>query len=82
MFWYVFILLHFTSFTHSPNPEIPPNPNPVRLAGGNLTAGRVEIYYNNLWGTICDDHWTLTEAGVICRELGFPGAMAALSNGA
>ena len=82
MVQYAFILLQFISFTHSPNPDIPLNPYPVRLAGGNHTAGRVEIFYNGLWGTICDDHWTLTEAGIICRELGFPGAMAALSNAA
>ena len=81
-FRYAFILLQFISVTHSPHPDIPTNTNPVRLAGGNHTAGRVEIFYNGLWGTICDDHWTLTEANITCWELGFPGALAALSNGA
>ena len=74
--------LQFISFIHSPHSDIPLNPYPVRLANGNLTAGRVEIFYNGQWGTICDDHWTQREADIICRELGFPGAMAALSNGA
>ena len=33
----------------------------------------MEIFYNNEWGTICDDHWTFDEATVVCRSLGFPG---------
>ena len=54
--------------------DIPINPNPIRLVNGsNSTRGRVEIYYNNEWGTICDDHWTINEARVICHSLGFPG---------
>ena len=54
------------------------NKYPVRLAdGANKHEGRVEIYYNNEWGTICDDHWTMTEANVTCQSLGFPGAVRA-----
>ncbi|PIK53454.1 putative deleted in malignant brain tumors 1 protein isoform X1 [Apostichopus japonicus] len=44
----------------------------VRLADGSVpTEGRVEIFYNNEWGTICDDHWQREDAEVICRQLGY-----------
>uniref|UniRef100_A0A8C2N4G0 Macrophage receptor with collagenous structure n=1 Tax=Cricetulus griseus TaxID=10029 RepID=A0A8C2N4G0_CRIGR len=42
----------------------------VRIVGGT-NRGRAEIFYNNVWGTICDDGWDNNDASVFCRMLGY-----------
>lgn len=51
-------------------------PGMLRLVGGTyITDGRVEIYCNGQWGTVCDDGISNIEASTMCRQLGYSEAV-------
>lgn len=52
----------------------------MRLRGGlHANEGRVEVFLNGEWGTICDNGWSKQDAHVACKQLGFSaGALKAV----
>lgn len=44
----------------------------VRLVNGRVSnEGRLEVYCNEEWGTVCDDTFSSLSATTACRQLGY-----------
>ncbi|CAJ1078577.1 macrophage receptor MARCO [Xyrichtys novacula] len=75
-------------FNGTEGPPGPPGPKGargdgelnVRLIPGRYR-GRVEVKYNGVWGTVCDDSFDAMDATVICRMLGFQRASTTYTDG-
>ena len=45
----------------------------VRLVNGrHIKEGRLEVFHEGRWGTVCDDSFNKISAGVACKMLNFP----------
>ena len=61
-------------------PELVGQKPRMRLAGANSTElqGRVEVFRNGAWGTVCGKTFDFREASVVCRQLGLGSAVKAV----
>ena len=65
-------MMTFTSTVHNTSAGNCSNGD-IRLANGsNSLEGRVEMCFNNAWGTVCGDTFSSSDAHVVCTSLGFP----------
>ena len=52
----------------------------IRLVGGHQSnEGRVQMFYNNQWGSVCSHEWDFNDARVTCRQLGYVDALTAVT---
>lgn len=50
------------------------NNGDIRLTSGDSLSGRVEVCFNNQWGSVCAGPsmpWTENNAAVVCKQLGY-----------
>ena len=58
--WCFLIQIYFTGGTK------------IRLSNGiRSTEGRLEVFHNNAWGTVCSDNFDTIDAATICKILGY-----------
>ncbi|XP_071499518.1 uncharacterized protein [Diadema antillarum] len=78
MRWYIILhvlVLHLWSCSSE-------NVGDIRLLNGDhIYEGRVEVFLGSRgWYGTCDEAWSMDEATVVCRQLGYPGAIMGVQN--
>lgn len=71
--YFIFLVLSSCSFWFSETLIVPmcSIEYSIRLALLSRCSGRVEVYHNSMWKTLCDDwDWGIPNARVACREVG------------
>ena len=72
MHWFLLFIEHFHVTLSLKAPSCF-NEGEIRLRSGTTSReGRVEICLGGVWGTVCDNGWSTTDARVVCRQLGLP----------
>ena len=53
----------------------------LALVDGSVAwEGRVEVFRDGAWGTVCDDSWDAADAAAACRQAGYHGAVQAVGD--
>ncbi len=45
--------------------------NSIEYCGADLLEGRMEYCLSEVWGTVCNNMWSVSDAKVACIQLGF-----------
>lgn len=52
----------------------------IQLSGCNTDCGRLEVFLDDKWGSVCSHGWTKKESDVACRSLGFDTSFGHVKN--